>query len=303
MSLIDPPDARAAASPQVGPGELGREQRQAGPLKAVDATPAPYGRLALGIAYRGQAYCGWQSQSVDATVQDALESALSQFAAQPVATICAGRTDTGVHGLNQVVHIDPPVLRDTASWVRGTNRYLPADIAVQWCQPVPPDFHARFSPLGRKYSYLLLESVVRPAIETGLAGWVFRPLTDAPMREAAALLVGTHDFSAFRSSQCQAASPVRTLHRIEFSRVGVYWRFDFDGNAFLHHMIRNIMGCLLAVGTGQRDPAWLAGVLASGERSKAAPTFSPAGLYFVGPYYDPSLGLPTHTAAMDWLPG
>ena len=259
-------------------------------------------RLALGITYRGQAYSGWQRQPSEATVQGRLESALSQFAASPVETQCAGRTDTGVHGLNQVVHIDAPVQRELNSWVRGTNRYLPDDIAVQWCRQVAEDFHARYSALGRRYVYMLLESPVRPALEAGSAGWVFTPLDGDRMREAAALLVGEHDFSAFRSSECQANSPVRRLHTIDIRRCGAYWRFDFDGNAFLHHMIRNIMGCLIAVGSGRRPASWLADVLASRQRIHAAPTFSPAGLFFTGPYYDPAWGLPTHTAAMDWLP-
>ena len=259
-------------------------------------------RLALGIAYRGQAYSGWQRQPVEPTVQGRLESALSEFAAQPVDTMCAGRTDTGVHGLNQVVHIDPPVVRELNSWVRGTNRYLPPDIAVLWCRDVGPGFHARYSALGRRYTYVLLESPVRPAIEAGSAGWVFTPLDGDRMREAASVLIGEHDFSAFRSSECQANSPVRRLNAIEIRRCGAYWRFDFDGNAFLHHMIRNIMGCLIAVGAGRRPPSWMAEVLAARLRLHAAPTFSPAGLYFAGPYYDPALDLPTHSAAMDWLP-
>jgi len=259
-------------------------------------------RLALGITYRGQAYSGWQRQSTEPTVQGRLESALSQFAASPVETQCAGRTDAGVHGLNQVVHLDAPVQRELNSWVRGTNRYLPDDIAVQWCRQVGGDFHARYSALGRRYTYVLLESPVRPALESGLAGWVFTPLDGDRMREAAAILIGEHDFSAFRSSECQANSPVRTLHTIGVQRCGAFWRFDFDGNAFLHHMIRNIMGCLIAVGSGRRDPVWVAHVLASRLRIHAAPTFSPAGLFFTGPYYDAAWGLPIHTAAMDWLP-
>lgn len=259
-------------------------------------------RLALGIAYRGQGYSGWQRQPLEPTVQGRLESALSQFAAAPVETACAGRTDTGVHGLNQVVHIDAPVERELNSWVRGTNRYLPDDIAVQWCRAVSAEFHARYSALGRRYTYVLLESAVRPSIEAGSVGWVFTPLDGDRMREAAALLIGEHDFSAFRSSECQANSPVRILRSIEIRRCGAYWRFDFDGNAFLHHMIRNIMGCLLAVGSGRRPVGWMAEVLASRQRIHAAPTFSPAGLYFRGPYYDPSLALPDRTPAMDWLP-
>jgi tRNA pseudouridine38-40 synthase len=259
-------------------------------------------RLALGVAYRGQAYAGWQSQRGGGTVQDHLESALSQFAALPVRTICAGRTDAGVHGLNQVVHLDAPVEREQFSWVRGTNRFLPPDIAVQWCREVAPSFHARNSARGRRYAYVLLESAVRPAIEQGAAGWVFRPLQAEPMREAARMLVGEHDFSSFRSAECQAASPVKQLRAIEITRHGAYWRFDFDGSAFLHHMVRNIMGCLIAIGSGQRPAGWMQDVLAARSRDAAAPTFSAAGLYFVGPYYDAGLNLPSHTPAMDWLP-
>jgi tRNA pseudouridine38-40 synthase len=259
-------------------------------------------RLALGISYRGQRYNGWQSQTGGRTVQDHLESALSQFAAVPTRTVCAGRTDTGVHGLNQVVHIDPPVQRELASWVRGTNRYLPSDIAVQWCRAVADDFHARNSAHGRRYAYLLLESPVRPAIEAGAAGWVFRALSAAPMQQAAEVLIGEHDFSSFRSSECQAASPVKVMRAINIRRHGAYWRFDFDGSAFLHHMVRNIMGCLVAIGSGQRSPQWMQEVLASRSRKSAAPTFPADGLYFVGPYYDPRFELPSHTPAMDWLP-
>jgi tRNA pseudouridine38-40 synthase len=259
-------------------------------------------RLALGVSYRGQRYNGWQSQTGRCTVQDHLESALSQFAAVPVRTVCAGRTDAGVHGLNQVVHIDSPVQRDLASWVRGTNRYLPSDIAVQWCCEVGDDFHARNSAYGRRYAYLLLESPVRPAIEAGVAGWVFRALSAAPMQHAADVLIGEHDFSSFRSSECQAASPVKVMRAIHIRRHGAYWRFDFDGSAFLHHMVRNIMGCLVAIGSGQRSPQWMQEVLASRSRKSAAPTFPADGLYFVGPYYDPRFELPSHTPAMDWLP-
>ncbi len=201
--------------------------------------PALSRRIALGVAYRGGGYHGWQSQADGQTVQDHLERALSRFADAAVVTVCAGRTDTGVHGLNQVVHLDPPVPRDAASWVRGSNRYLPSDIAIQWCEPVADTFHARNSARGRRYNYLLLESPVRPAVETGMAGWVFRPLDGDAMRAAAAHLVGEHDFSSFRSSQCQATTPVKRLNSITIQRRGAYWRLDFDGVAFLHHMVRN----------------------------------------------------------------
>jgi len=259
-------------------------------------------RLALGVAYRGDHYHGWQSQLSGRTVQDKLEAALSEFAAMPVSTLCAGRTDTGVHGLNQVVHFDTPLDRPEFSWIRGTNRYLPKDIAVQWCRPVAANFHARNSARGRRYRYLLLESAVRPAIEFGGCGWVFRPLDGDAMRAAAALLLGEHDFSSFRSSDCQALSPVKQMRQIDISRHGAYWRFDFEASAFLHHMVRNIMGCLVAVGQSNRAPGWMAEVLAAKSRDAAAPTFAPEGLYFVGPIYDAVHGLPDSTAAMDWLP-
>ena len=260
-------------------------------------------RLALGLSYHGAGYRGWQSQPDRRTVQDRFEAALARFADRELRSSCAGRTDAGVHALNQVVHLDADIVRDTNSWVRGVNRYLPADIAVQWCVPVDADFHARFSAHGRRYVYVLLESAVRTSVDHGVAGWTYRALRIDRMREAAALLIGQHDFSAFRSSQCQAASPIKELRAIEIRRHGAYWRFDFDASAFLHHMVRNVMGCLVAVGAGRRDADWLAQVLASRDRAQAAPTFAAAGLYFAGPYYDAAHAIPTRTAAMDWLPG
>jgi tRNA pseudouridine38-40 synthase len=257
-------------------------------------------RLALGVAYRGQAYQGWQSQPGGKTVQDQLESALAAFAGAPaarLATVCAGRTDAGVHALNQVCHIDTTIERDAFSWVRGCNRYLPEDIALQWCRAVGPAFHARQSARGRRYRFVVRESAVRPALEQGLVGWVFRPLDVQAMRTAAAHLLGEHDFSAFRAAACQALTPVKTIKRIDIARRGMYWHFDFDANAFLHHMVRNIMGCLVAVGSGRRTPGWMAEVLASRSRAQAAPTFPPEGLYFLGPYYDAELGLPLHDGA------
>ena len=259
-------------------------------------------RLALGVAYRGTAYHGWQSQPDGQTVQDHLERALSEFVGSTVSVVCAGRTDAGVHAVNQVVHLDSPVEREPFSWVRGTNRYLPDDIAVQWCMPVAPGFHARNSAHGRRYAYVLLESPVRPSLGTGMVGWVFRSLNGEAMRSAARHLIGEHDFSSFRSSECQSPTPVKTLHFIGVERRGSYWRFDFDGSAFLHHMVRNILGCLVAVGQGLHEPEWMARVLQARHRDAAAPTFAPDGLYFLGPYYDPSLGVPERTPVLDWLP-
>ena len=266
----------------------------------------PSVRLALGISYNGQGYEGWQSQPSGRTVQDKLEAALGQFATQRVSTVCAGRTDAGVHGLMQVVHFDTPLTRDPFSWVRGTNTYLPPDIAVQWAQSVPDAFHSRASAIARRYCYVLLESPVRPSVEAGRVGWVFRPLDGDAMREAAAMLLGEHDFSSFRAAACQARTPVKTVNRIAISRRGegatAYWRFEFEASAFLHHMIRNIMGCMVYIGQGNHPPGWMAEVLAARNRDAAAPTFSPDGLYFLGPVYDAKWGVPDRTAAYDWLP-
>lgn len=283
-------------------------------------------RIALGLSYAGQAYHGWQSQPDGLTVQDQLESALQAFACEPIHTLCAGRTDAGVHGLMQVVHFDTTLERDPFSWVRGTNRFLPADIAVQWAHPVPDAFHSRASARSRRYAYILLESPVRPSVEAGRVGWVFRPLDLEALRAGAQHLLGEHDFSAFRASSCQALSPVKQLMRLDIERratkpwVGTapvdpaaqaarsgpdqtaYWRFDFEANAFLHHMIRNLMGSLIQVGQGLRPPEWIAEVLASRSRDMAAPTFAADGLYFLGPRYDADWGLPDHTPAYDWLP-
>jgi tRNA pseudouridine38-40 synthase len=265
---------------------------------------ARHGRIALGIAYRGTAYQGWQSQPGGRTVQDVLEAALSRFAAvDRIVTVCAGRTDAGVHAVQQVVHVDAPVERDAFSWVRGTNRFLPHDVAVQWCVAVAADFHARASARGRAYSYVVLESPVRPSLESGLVGWVFRPLDGDAMREAASMLVGTHDFSSFRAAECQAASPVKDLRRLDIRKAGRYWHFDFEASAFLHHMVRNIMGTLLAIGQGRHAAAWMRQVLDARSRDAAAPTFAADGLYFLGPSYDARHAIPERPAdAQGWMP-
>jgi tRNA pseudouridine38-40 synthase len=259
-------------------------------------------RLALGISYNGQAYDGWQSQPSGRTVQDHLEAALERFATVPVSTVCAGRTDAGVHGVMQVVHFDTEIRRQDFSWVRGTNTFLPPDIAVQWACTVPDAFHARNSARARRYAYVLLESPVRPSVEAGRVGWVFRPLDGKAMQEAAAHLVGEHDFTSFRASSCQSPTPVKTLAPVRIERRGAYWRVEFEANAFLHHMIRNIMGCLVYVGAGVQAPGWMREVLLARSRDAAAPTFSPDGLYFLGPVYEPHWALPSQAAAYDWLP-
>jgi tRNA pseudouridine38-40 synthase len=259
-------------------------------------------RIALGVSYNGGAYQGWQSQRSGLTIQDKLETALGKFTAQRVSTLCAGRTDSGVHGLMQVVHFDTELDRDTHSWVRGTNANLPRDIAVQWAIKTTPEFHCRASAISRRYAYVLLESPVRPSVDYGRVGWAFGNLSLPAMRQAADILLGEHDFTSFRASQCQALSPVKKLMEIAISQRGAYWRIEFEANAFLHHMIRNIMGCLVQIGQGKKPPEWMAEVLAARDRRAAAPTFSPDGLYFLGPRYEAKWGMPDRTAAYDALP-
>jgi tRNA pseudouridine38-40 synthase len=259
-------------------------------------------RIALGISYNGQSYDGWQSQPSGRTVQDHLEVALRKFATAPVSTVCAGRTDAGVHGVMQVVHFDTDIAREEFSWVRGTNTFLPPDIAVQWARPVPDDFHARNSAKARRYAYVLLESPVRPSVEAGRVGWAFRPLDGDAMRESAQHLLGEHDFTSFRASSCQSPTPVKTLQAVGITRRGPYWRFEFQANAFLHHMIRNLMGCLVYVGQGVHPSAWMREVLEARSRDADAPTFSPDGLYFLGAVYEEKWALPSQAAAYHWLP-
>ena len=264
-------------------------------------------RVAMGLSYNGQAYNGWQSQPDGNTVQDKLEAALSQFANQRISTLCAGRTDAGVHGLMQVVHFDTDVERREYAWLRGINALLPSDIAVQWVREVPATFHCRASAVARRYAYVLLESAIRPSVEVGRVGWVYRPLNLEAMQQAAQYVMGEHDFTSFRASSCQALTPVKTMTRIDITRKSTQlgsavWRFEFEANAFLHHMIRNLMGCFVKIGSGDKPPEWMAEVLAARDRDAAAPTFSPDGLYFLGPRYDAQWDLPDRTPAYDGLP-
>ena len=249
-------------------------------------------RIALGLEYEGSSFLGWQTQPGGGTVQDALEAALARIAGVPVRAQCAGRTDTGVHALAQVVHFDTDVERPDSAWVKGVNAHLPRAVAIRWARRVPDDFHARFSATARRYEYVLINRNTRPAVWDGRAGWFHLPLDVALMREAAAHLVGEHDFSALRSAQCQAVSPVRQLRKLEISRDGEAVRFALEANAFLHHMVRNIVGCLVYVGKGRYPPEWMAQVLAGRDRALAAPTFGPQGLYLSGIDYDPRWDLP-----------
>lgn len=249
-------------------------------------------RIALGLEYDGSPYSGWQSQQGVNTVQDELQLALSGIANEPISVIAAGRTDAGVHAIEQVVHFDASVERELTAWVRGVNALLPKSIAVLWAHPVPAEFHARFSAQARSYCYWLVNRPVRSALHVGKAGWFHKPLDIDKMREAAAYLLGEHDFSAFRSSECQAKSPIKNLAQLDIIRIGDDLMFDLKADAFLHHMVRNILGCLVYVGKGKYPPEWQWEVLQSRNRIKAAPTFSPEGLYLRRITYDPKWGLP-----------
>ena len=258
-------------------------------------------RIALGVEYFGSPFRGWQSQAGGGTVQDALEAALAKIAGQPVATLCAGRTDAGVHATQQVVHFNAPVERPLTAWVRGVNTHLPDGVAVRWAQPVSEQFHARFSAHGRRYRYLLLNRPQRPGLWQGRVGWFHLPLDLAAMQDACARLLGEHDFSAFRAAQCQAKSPVKLMTGASVRQHGAMFVFDFAASAFLHHMVRNLVGTLVHVGKGAQSPDWVDALLQMRDRTQAAPTFSPDGLYFRGPAYEPHWGLPE--PADDFLDG
>lgn len=244
-------------------------------------------RIALIIEYDGSDFFGWQSQSSGNTVQDAVEAAVSAVADAPTRVVCAGRTDTGVHALAQVVHFDTDAARPLSAWVRGVNAHLPGTVAVRHAQWVSAEFHARFSATGRRYRYLLLNRPQRPGVSHRRVGWYHRPLDLGMMQTAALSVLGEQDFTAFRSAECQAKSPVRTLYQLSIQCEGELFIFDLHANAFLHHMVRNLVGSLIMVGSGKHPPQWMAAILAGRDRSLAAPTFSPAGLYLTGVDYDP----------------
>lgn len=258
-------------------------------------------RIALGVEYFGQHFRGWQSQSGGGTVQDALESALAAIAGQPVVTLCAGRTDAGVHAVQQVIHFDAPVERPLTAWVRGVNSNLPEGVAIRWAQPVSDDFHARYSAIGRRYRYLLLNRPQRPGLWQGRMGWHHLPLDLSAMQDAAARLLGEHDFSAFRAAECQAKSPVKLMNEARVRQFGSLFVFDFAATAFLHHMVRNLVGTLVYIGKGTQAPDWVDALLQMRDRRLAAPTFAPDGLYFRGPVYEPHWQLPEPTD--DFLDG
>ncbi|QDQ25341.1 tRNA pseudouridine(38-40) synthase TruA [Chitinimonas arctica] len=258
-------------------------------------------RIALGLEYDGRAFCGWQAQPNGLSVQDALEKAIGRMAGHPIRLHAAGRTDAGVHACQQVAHFDTTANRPLTAWVRGVNSFLPTGIAVLWARPVEEGFHARFSATARHYRYLLLNHPVRPALLAGRIGWFHAPLELEAMRQAATYLLGEQDFSSFRSSECQAASPVKHLTRFEIAREGDLLRFDVSAGGFLHHMVRNLMGSLVHIGKGAMPPDWMADLLALRDRTLAPPTFMPDGLYFAGVSYPAEFGIASEPAFRHYL--
>ncbi|GGY76518.1 tRNA pseudouridine(38-40) synthase TruA [Pseudoduganella plicata] len=265
-------------------------------------------RIALGVQYNGTDWQGYQVQPHGQTVQDKLEGAIEKFACVHIGTTCAGRTDAGVHALGQVVHFDTDLQREPHAWVRGINAFLPESIGVRWAKELhevvaygeaefdpAADFHARFSARSRTYHYLLYNNAVRAPLLAGRAGFMHRPLDVERMREAVRPLIGTHDFSAFRASGCQAKTPVKEMHEIAIERHGDMILFTLRASAFLHHMVRNLVGALIYVGQGREDTEWLGELLAGRDRTVAAPTFMPDGLYLANIDYDPKWGLPQET--------
>ena len=249
-------------------------------------------RIALGIEYDGTDFFGWQRLSHGASVQASVERALSFVAAEPISVTCAGRTDAGVHGRCQVVHFDTGVQRDMRAWVLGACSNLPASVAVLWAQSVSEDFHARFCARSRRYRYSILNRAVRPALDARYVTWERQPLDAERMHAAAQALIGEHDFSAFRAIACQAAHARREVKRLSVRREGAEVIVDIEANAFLHHMVRNIVGSLLLVGRGEQPPAWIASLLAGRNREVAGPTAAASGLTFIAPRYERHWGLP-----------
>ncbi|WP_394809498.1 tRNA pseudouridine(38-40) synthase TruA [Nitrosomonas sp.] len=259
-------------------------------------------RIVLVLEYDGSRYCGWQSQPAGCSIQDALETALSKIAKEAIRVITAGRTDAGVHALYQVVHFDTLAQRPTSAWIRGVNALLPGNIAILWATEASEKFHARYSAIERRYIYLLLNHPVRPGTHDKKIGWYHQPLALEKMQTASNILIGEHDFSSFRSAECQAKSPIRTMTQLNITRHGNLLIFDLRANAFLQHMVRNIIGCLVYIGKGKYSAEWMYELLESRNRIYAAPTFSPAGLYLVGVKYDCGWRMP-ELAEVPIIPG
>lgn len=256
-------------------------------------------RHALGVEYAGGGFHGWQRVEAGVrNVQETLEDALSSVADHEVRVVCAGRTDAGVHARCQVVHFDSDAVRSPRAWALGTTSRLPPDVGALWCREVPDDFSARFSAVARRYRYRILNRRVRPAFEHQYLSWELRPLDHARMHAAAQALVGEHDFESFRSAQCQATHARRNLHSVSVTRAGHEVVMEIEANAFLHHMVRNIVGSLLPVGRGERPVKWIAELLEGRDRTRAGVTAPAAGLSFVGPLYPATWNLPAEVTVM-----
>ena len=249
-------------------------------------------RYAIGIEYDGSGFLGWQIQRQEPTVQGVLERALAKVADHETRVTCCGRTDTGVHALAQVAHFDSPSKRSERSWVLGLNSHLPDGVSVLWARPVDDEFHARFSAFARSYRYRILNRWIRPALEHRRASWIRQPLDAERMNDAAAHLLGEHDFTSFRAANCQANHAVREIQHISVVREGDVVTLDVTANGFLYHMVRNIAGSLIRVGKGDASPSWISNVLGARDRKKAAPTAQPEGLYFLGARFPQHYGLP-----------
>lgn len=275
-------------------------------MSAVESKEAGYRplfRYALGVEYDGSAYHGWQIQKDGvASVQAEVERALGRIANQPVAVVCAGRTDTGVHATYQVIHIDTHVERPERAWVLGTNTYLPRDINIRWAQQVDDEFHARFAAVERRYRYVIYNADVMPALLARQMTWTFKPLDVGRMQQAAAYLVGEHDFTSYRAVACQAHSPVREVRRLTVHRYGKLVVIDVTANAFLHHMIRNFAGVLMKIGAGEAEPIWAQEVLDARDRRLGGVTAPPFGLYFVDARYPEHYRLPASELGPVFLP-
>ena len=249
-------------------------------------------RYAIGLEYDGSRFLGWQLQRQEPTVQGCVEQALARVADHTVRVTCSGRTDTGVHALCQVAHFDSEAARSERSWILGLNSHLPDGLSALWIRAVDERFHARFSAFARSYRYLVLNRWIRPALEARRMGWCRTPLDAAKMHAASQELLGEHDFSSFRAGACQARHAVREIHSISVTRAGDVVALDVTANGFLYHMVRNIAGTLLRVGTGEAEVGWPGEVLKLRDRCRAAPTAAPEGLYFVGARYPSEYDLP-----------
>lgn len=248
-------------------------------------------RIALGIEYDGSQYHGWQAQTGLHTIQNVIEMALSRVADTEISVVCAGRTDTGVHASNQIIHFDCDKERAVRSWIHGANSYLPKDVCIKWGKEMSDDFHARYSATARRYRYVIYNSAIRPALFRSNVTWQYRQLDHRNMHDAGQCLIGEKDFTTFRSIECQSNTPMRNVTKLDVTRQGDFLMIDISANAFLHHMVRNIAGVLIAVGSGKRPASWVNEILLAKDRRLGAETAPPYGLYLVEVSYPAEFGV------------